>query len=94
MSALLDICPLHEVYLSPPALGFYGAFSNGPNISLCMELMDGSLDIVLERVGRMEERWVGRVAVAVVKGLAYLKEEFNILHRGTSLCHVRQFSVY
>jgi len=51
-----------------------------------MEFMDGlSLDIVLQTVGRIEERWIGRIAVAVVKGLAYLKEEFNILHRGLNL---------
>jgi len=48
-----------------------------------MEFMDGlSLDIVLQTVGRIEEKWVGRIAVAVLKGLNYLKSEFNILHRG------------
>lgn len=48
-----------------------------------MEFMDGlSLDIVQHTVGRIEEKWVGRIAVAVIKGLAYLKEEFSILHRG------------
>lgn len=48
-----------------------------------MEFMDGlSLDIVLQTVGRIEEKWVGRIAVAVIDGLAYLKEQFNILHRG------------
>lgn len=45
--------------------------------------MDGlSLDIVLQTMGRIDEKWVGRVAVAVVNGLTYLKEQFNILHRG------------
>lgn len=48
-----------------------------------MEFMDGlSLDIVLQTVGRIEEKWVGRIAVSVIKGLTYLKEQFNILHRG------------
>lgn len=48
-----------------------------------MEYMDGlSLDIVLQTVGKIEEKWVGSIAVAVIKGLNYLKEEFNILHRG------------
>lgn len=51
-----------------------------------MEFMDGlSLDIVLQTVGRMEEKWVGKIAVAVIKGLTYLKEEFNILHRGEQM---------
>jgi serine/threonine protein kinase len=48
-----------------------------------MEFMDGlSLDIVLQTVGRIEEPIVGRIAVAVAKGLHYLKTEVNILHRG------------
>ena len=65
-------------------LGFYGAFQDNNDISICMEFMDGlSLDIVLQTVGRIEEPIVGRIAVAVTKGLAYLKMEFNILHRGT-----------
>ncbi|KAI1706189.1 protein kinase domain-containing protein [Ditylenchus destructor] len=68
---------------SPYIVGFYGAFTNNNDISICMEFMDGlSLDIVLQTVGRIEEKWVGKIAVAVIKGLTYLKEEFNILHRG------------
>lgn len=67
-------------------LGFYGAFTTNNDISICMEFMDGlSLDIVLQLVGRIEEKWVGRIAVAVINGLMYLKEQFNILHRGFNL---------
>uniref|UniRef100_A0A914GTG0 mitogen-activated protein kinase kinase n=1 Tax=Globodera rostochiensis TaxID=31243 RepID=A0A914GTG0_GLORO len=67
---------------SPYIVGFYGAFTTNNDISICMEFMDGlSLDIVLQSVGRIEEKWVGRIAVAVINGLTYLKEEFNILHR-------------
>jgi serine/threonine protein kinase len=63
--------------------GFYGAFTTNNDISICMEFMDGlSLDIVLQLVGRIEEKWVGRIAVSVINGLTYLKEQFNILHRG------------
>jgi len=47
-----------------------------------MEYMDGlSLDIVMQTMGRIEEKWVGRISVAVLKGLNYLKQQFNILHR-------------
>ena len=45
--------------------------------------MDGlSLDIVLQTAGRINEKLVGRIAIAVIDGLTYLKEQFNILHRG------------
>jgi len=67
---------------SPYIVGFYGAFATGNDISICMEYMNGlSLDIVLQTVGRLEELRIGRIAVAVVRGLTYLKNEFNILHR-------------
>ncbi|CAD5228885.1 unnamed protein product [Bursaphelenchus okinawaensis] len=67
---------------SPYIVGFYGAFTNNNDISICMEYMDGlSLDIVLQHNRRISEKWVGRIAVAVIKGLTYLKEQFNILHR-------------
>nr|ADI24875.1 MAPKK [Bursaphelenchus xylophilus] len=67
---------------SPYIVGFYGAFTNNNDISICMEYMDGlSLDIVLQYNQRISEKRVGRIAVAVIKGLTYLKEEFNILHR-------------
>lgn len=47
-----------------------------------MEFMDGlSLDIVLQTVGRIQEPIVGKLTVAVIKGLTYLKQECHILHR-------------
>lgn len=55
-----------------------------------MEYMDGlSLDIVQKKSGRISEKRIGRIAVAVIKGLTYLKEEFRILHRGKSLTRVQ-----
>ncbi|KAI6198030.1 hypothetical protein M3Y94_01296800 [Aphelenchoides besseyi] len=75
---------------SPYIIGFYGAFTDVNDISICMEYMDGlSLDKVMKKSGRIAEPRAGRIAVAVIKGLIYLKEEFHILHRGTvpSLLH-------
>ncbi|VIO96368.1 Uncharacterized protein BM_BM6799 [Brugia malayi] len=67
---------------SPYIVGFYGAFTDNNDISICMEYMDGlSLDVVLKKVGRLKESRVGRIAVAVIRGLSYLKDEHKILHR-------------
>ncbi|VDD96050.1 unnamed protein product [Enterobius vermicularis] len=67
---------------SPYIVGFYGAFTDNNDISICMEYMDGlSLDVVLKKVGRISEPRVGRISVAVIRGLSYLKEEHKILHR-------------
>jgi serine/threonine protein kinase len=77
---------------SPYIVGFYGAFTDNKYLSVCMEYMDGrSLDIVMRRSGRFNEQQIGRVAVSVIKGLTYLKEEFRILHRGKySMLFVQQ----
>ncbi|KAK0405920.1 hypothetical protein QR680_018263 [Steinernema hermaphroditum] len=67
---------------SPYIVGFYDAFTDQNDISICMEYMDGlSLDIVLKKVGRIEEPLIGRISIAVVRGLTYLKDELRILHR-------------
>uniref|UniRef100_A0A0N5AKD7 mitogen-activated protein kinase kinase n=1 Tax=Syphacia muris TaxID=451379 RepID=A0A0N5AKD7_9BILA len=67
---------------SPYIVGFYGAFTDNNDISICMEYMDGlSLDVVLKRVGKISEPRLGRISVAVIRGLSYLKEEHKILHR-------------
>ncbi len=43
------------------------------------------MDILLKKAGRIIEPIVGKIAVAVVKGLTYLKEDLKILHRGGCL---------
>uniref|UniRef100_W5N958 Dual specificity mitogen-activated protein kinase kinase 5 n=1 Tax=Lepisosteus oculatus TaxID=7918 RepID=W5N958_LEPOC len=59
-------------------IGFYGAFFVENRISICTEFMDGgSLDVYR----RIPEHVLGRIAVAVVKGLTYLWS-LKILHRG------------
>uniref|UniRef100_A0A5S6Q7H2 mitogen-activated protein kinase kinase n=1 Tax=Trichuris muris TaxID=70415 RepID=A0A5S6Q7H2_TRIMR len=67
---------------SPYIVGFYGAFYSDGEISMCMEYMDGlSLDIVLKKTGRFAEQILGKISIAVLNGLQYLKEKLNILHR-------------
>lgn len=67
---------------SPYIVGFYGAYYADGEISICMEFMDGlSLDIVCKRVERIPEAILGKITLAVLSGLVYLKEAFQILHR-------------
>ncbi|KAK2086670.1 Dual specificity mitogen-activated protein kinase kinase 1 [Saguinus oedipus] len=52
------------------------------SISICMEHMDGgSLDQVLKKAGRIPEQILGKVSIAVIKGLTYLREKHKIMHR-------------
>uniref|UniRef100_A0A673KAK1 mitogen-activated protein kinase kinase n=1 Tax=Sinocyclocheilus rhinocerous TaxID=307959 RepID=A0A673KAK1_9TELE len=62
---------------SPYIIKFYSAFFVENRISICTEFMDGgSLDVYW----RIPEHVLGRIAVAVVKGLTYLWS-LKILHR-------------
>ncbi|CAG0905098.1 unnamed protein product [Cyprideis torosa] len=72
---------LHECN-SPFIVGFYGAFYSDGEISICMEFMDGgSLDLVLRKAGRIPEDILAKVTCAVLKGLSYLREKHQIIHR-------------
>lgn len=47
-----------------------------------MEYMDaGSLDLVLKRCEKIPENILGKITAAVLKGLAYLRDKHNIIHR-------------
>uniref|UniRef100_A0A7N8YQD3 mitogen-activated protein kinase kinase n=1 Tax=Mastacembelus armatus TaxID=205130 RepID=A0A7N8YQD3_9TELE len=62
---------------SPYIIRFFSAFFVENRISICTEFMDGgSLDVYK----RIPEHVLGRIAVAVVKGLTYLWS-LKILHR-------------
>lgn len=65
---------------------FFGAIFKEGDCWICMELMDTSLDkfykIVHEKLNqRIPENFLGKVTVATVKALNYLKEKLNIIHR-------------
>lgn len=67
---------------SPFIVSFYGAYLQDPHICMCMEFMDkGSLDNIYKKVGPIPEPILGRIALAVVKGLTYLYEVHKIMHR-------------
>ncbi|XP_022908228.1 dual specificity mitogen-activated protein kinase kinase dSOR1 [Onthophagus taurus] len=63
-------------------VGFYGAFYSDGEISICMEYMDaGSLDLILKKASRIPENILGKITLAVLKGLSYLREKHSIMHR-------------
>ena len=93
----LDI--LHRA-VAPEIVEFYGAFTIESCVYYCMELMDaGSLDTLTgggkpakagetedgeEAVKMVPEPVLRRITVAIVKGLGFLKDELQIMHRGES----------
>lgn len=78
---LRELKILHECN-HPNIVGFYRAFQTDGEISICMEYMDGgSLDLILKRVGRIPEKYLGKITHAVLKGLAYLRDKHSVMHR-------------
>lgn len=65
---------------------FYGALFKEGDCWICMELMDTSLDKFYKYIyeslkQRIPEVIIGKVTVATVNALNYLKQELNIIHR-------------
>lgn len=78
---LRELKILHECNF-PHIVGFYGSFYNDGEISICMEYMDGgSLDLILKRAGRIPEAILGKITAAVLRGLSYLRDKHEIIHR-------------
>ena len=53
-----------------------------------MELMDTCLGMLLKRMkpNPFPEEIIGKIVVAVVKALEYLRTEFFVMHRGLYVC--------
>ncbi|KAJ7069373.1 ste7-like protein [Mycena amicta] len=78
---LLELQIMHDCD-SPFIVSSYGAYLAEPNICLCMEFMDkGSFDAIYKRIGPIDVKVVGKVAVAVLEGQRYLYDEHRIIHR-------------
>lgn len=76
----LDI--LHRA-IAPEIVEFYGAFFIESCVYYCMEFMDaGSLDKLYDGQGSVPEDVLARITGSMVRGLRFLKDELQIIHRG------------
>ncbi|KAK7692972.1 MAP kinase kinase Wis1 [Cerrena zonata] len=76
---IMELDILHRA-AAPEIVDFYGAFFIESCVYYCMEHMDaGSMD-KLEAEG-VPEDVLGRIAGAMVRGLKFLKDEMQIIHR-------------
>jgi len=84
---IMELDILHRA-ISPYIVEFYGAFFIESCVYYCMEYMDaGSLGGLIAPMGPDDEGGVseavlGRIASCVVKGLKFLKDDLQIIHRG------------
>ncbi|KAF8070593.1 kinase-like protein [Lyophyllum atratum] len=76
---IMELDILHRA-VAPEIVEFYGAFFIESCVYYCMEYMDaGSLD-KLQGAG-VPEDVLGRIAGSMVRGLKFLKDELQIIHR-------------
>ncbi|XP_065221114.1 dual specificity mitogen-activated protein kinase kinase 4-like isoform X2 [Planococcus citri] len=83
---LMDLEVVMKSNDCPYIVQFYGALFKEGDCWICMELMDTSLDkfykFIYERLQeRIPEIILGKITVATVKALNYLKEKLKIIHR-------------
>ncbi|ORX41100.1 kinase-like domain-containing protein [Kockovaella imperatae] len=94
---IMELDILHRAALSPEIVEFYGAFTIESCVYYCMEYMDASLDILTgggrpAKVGekdpddesqelRVPEPVLRRITLQMIKGLKFLKDELQIMHR-------------
>lgn len=79
---IMELDILHRA-ISPNIVEFYGAFFVESCVYYCMEYMDmGSLEKLCSgRNCAVPERVLARIASSTVKGLSFLKDELQIIHR-------------
>ncbi|KAJ8682578.1 hypothetical protein QAD02_018370 [Eretmocerus hayati] len=83
---LMDLEVVMKSNECPFIVQFYGALFKEGDCWICMELMDTSLDkfykFIYERLQEtIPEGILGKITVATVKALNYLKEKLRIIHR-------------
>ncbi|KAJ6263585.1 PAK-2p27 [Drechslerella dactyloides] len=76
---IMELDILHRC-VSPYIIDFYGAFFQEGAVYICIEWMDGGSMDKLYGDG-VPENVLRKVTWATIKGLKYLKEEHNIIHR-------------
>ncbi|KAF0304873.1 Dual specificity mitogen-activated protein kinase kinase 4 [Amphibalanus amphitrite] len=83
---LMDLQVVMKSNDCPYIVQFYGAIFKEGDCWICMELMDTSLDKFYKFIyehghSRIPENILGKITVATVKALNYLKEQLKIIHR-------------
>ncbi|KAF8236534.1 kinase-like protein [Tricholoma matsutake] len=89
---LMELDILHRA-VAPEIVEFYGAFFIESCVYYCMEYMDaGSLD-KLQGAG-VPEDVLARIAASMVRGLKFLKDDLQIIHRGKSFFFIHSSPIY
>ncbi|XP_033764295.1 dual specificity mitogen-activated protein kinase kinase 7-like isoform X2 [Pecten maximus] len=79
---IMDLDVVIKCHDYPFIVQCIGTFITDSEVWICMELMSTCLDKLLKKTKRpIPEAILGKMAVAIVKALNYLKEEHGVIHR-------------
>ncbi|KAK7473820.1 hypothetical protein BaRGS_00034927 [Batillaria attramentaria] len=79
---IMDLDVVIKSHDCPYIVQCVGTFITRSEVWICMELMSTCLDKLLKRTGQaIPEKVLGKMAVAIVKALHYLKERHGVIHR-------------
>lgn len=78
----MDLDVVLRCHDCPHIVQCFGYFITESDVWICMELMSTCLDKLLKRLqAPIPEQILGKMAVAIVKALHYLKETHGVIHR-------------
>nr|XP_019008079.1 STE/STE7 protein kinase [Kwoniella pini CBS 10737]OCF46860.1 STE/STE7 protein kinase [Kwoniella pini CBS 10737] len=78
---IMELDILHRA-VAPEIVEFFGAFTIESCVYYCMEYMDaGSLDTLTGAQERVPEDVLRRITAGMIRGLKFLKDELQIMHR-------------
>lgn len=79
---IMDLDVVIKCHDYPFIVQCIGTFITDSEVWICMELMSTCLDKLLKKTKRpIPEAILGKMAVAIVRALNYLKEEHGVIHR-------------
>ncbi|XP_045189694.2 dual specificity mitogen-activated protein kinase kinase 7-like [Mercenaria mercenaria] len=79
---IMDLDVVLKSHDCPYIVQCIGTFITPSEVWICMELMSTCLDKLLKKTRRpIPEKILGKMAVAMVKALHYLKENHGVIHR-------------
>uniref|UniRef100_UPI00358E9150 dual specificity mitogen-activated protein kinase kinase 7-like n=1 Tax=Myxine glutinosa TaxID=7769 RepID=UPI00358E9150 len=79
---LMDLDVVLKSHDCPYIVRSFGSFITGTDVFIVMELMDSCAEKLKKRIrGPIPERILGKMAVAILHALHYLKERHGVIHR-------------
>jgi len=83
---IVELAVVMQTGKCPFIVEFFGCLIRDGDVWICMELLDSSMDKISERVynqlhSAIPEMILGKMSVAVIRALSYLKKELKIIHR-------------